>query len=310
MNIKRSFAFVILICMLVLTSCMQQTMVIPIGKETDLQSFNIEVEDYENNAYTLQHAPNGVYVSSPAAAEIAVALGCARKIKSCSSACAEVSGVPSSAREKIINLPDADALKNLSIDTAIISSSQKEIASTLKSAGINVFVFKDEGGISVAESNIRLMGAVFYKSNMAEEIIQIMRNDIAVIRALAEKLLENKKVCIEAGTEKIQYAYGGDSLVSELLNIAGGENVFESSTGTTYFTVEDIQKLDPELIISFVSGEEFTAQSIREREGYKDIYACKNGQVYLYGDDLPAVRPAPSLTDALYEIAKIIGTIK
>lgn len=309
MNIKRSIASLILMLAIVLPSCAKQTVTVPLVKETQAP-FSIAVEDYAGNKYVLDKAPEAIYVSSVSAAEIAVELGCARRIKMVNTSCADVNGVPHTVKNNVSNNPTAEKLKELSVDTAILNQNQAALASSLSQNGINVFVFADEGDISVAEANIRLMGAIFYKSDVSEEIISKMRADIALVKTLASKLSVNKKVYIECGTEKSPLAYGGDTLVSELVHIAGGVNVFRDASGEASFTVEQLQTLNPEVIISFVQGEEFSTKKIRDRKGYEDIYACKNGQMYLYGSELPQIIPAPSLSKALFEIAKILGTVE
>lgn len=274
-----------------------------------VSEYSITVSDYSGNSYTLDKAPDGIYVSSVSAAEIIIELGAARLIKSCSSECKELSGIPSSARVATGGFITVDALKNLNVDTVFFSSNDKDIdIEAFKSAGFKAFIFFDEGGVSIAESNIRLAGAVTFKSDMAEALIEDMRKDIDVVRALSENATIKRTVYVEGGTPDNYFAYCKDNLIGELVQLAGGDNIFKDDAGTVNADINTILQSNPEVIISFVSGEKFTANDIRKRKNFENISACKNGQVFLYDETMPPIRPAPSLTDALYQIAKLIGT--
>lgn len=275
----------------------------------NVSEYSISVSDYSGNSYVLEKAPEGVYISSLSAAEIIVKLGAARLIKSCSAECKEISGMPSSARVATGGFITADALKNLGIDTVIFSSNDNGIdIESFKGAGFKVFVFMDEGGVSVAESNIRLAGAVTFKSDIAEKIIEDMRAEIGVVKALADRSTIKRKVYVEGGTPKNYFAYCKGSLIGELVELAGGENIFTSDEKTVSSDITTVLSTNPEIIISFVTDEKFTVNDIRKRKSYENISACKNGQVFLFDESATPVRPAPSLTDALYQIAKFIGT--
>ena len=275
----------------------------------NVSEYSISVSDFFGNSYVLDKAPEGIYVSSPSAAEIIVELGAARLIKSCSAECKELSGIPSSSRVATGGFITSDTLKNLSIDTLIFSSEDSGIdIESFKKDGFKAFVFLDKGGVSTAEANIRLAGAVTFKSDMAETLISDMRGEINVVKALAEKATIKRKVYAEGGTPDKYFAYCKNDMIGELISLAGGDNVFTDDAGTVDFDINTILKANPEVIISFVKAEKFAVNDIRKRKNFENISACKNGQVFIYDETMPPIRPAPSITDALYQIAKFIGT--
>lgn len=313
MKIKRLISFLLLFALFsgTLSSCRYLSVDYYKKEErAKVNKYSITVSDFSGNSYILEKAPAGIYVSSPSAAEIIVELGAGRLIKSCSAECKELSGMPSSARVSSSGFITPDALKSLGIDTVIFSSEDSGTdAEALKNEGFNVFVFSDKGGVATAEANIRLAGAVTFKSDLAETIIKDIRDDISVVKALAAKAKIKRKVYAEGGTPDKYFAYSAGSMIGELITLAGGENVFTNeSEETVNVDASTMLQTNPEIIISFVDAEKFSANDIRKRKGFENISACKNGQVFLYDSTMPAVRPAPSLTDALYQIAKFIGT--
>lgn len=294
------------VVLLQLCSCANDSASTPHISETQAP-YSIEVSDYKGNSYTLEKAPLGVYVSSPSAADIIVELGCARLVKACSAECKEISGFPSDTRLASGDFITADMLRQQGIDTVILSSHELYDRTDLKNEGFNVFVFADSGTISTAESNIRLAGAIFYKSDRAEEIIDSMRTDIELIRTLAERKGIDRKVYIEIGTPEEYYAVGGNSIVSELVEITGAQNAFKSTVGVLRISANDIRTANPEIIISFVKDEELSLSDVKARDGFDDISACKNGQIYFYSKDFSSIRPSHTIIDALNEIARYVG---
>lgn len=309
MKTKRIVFYVLaLILTLQLFGCKVSNGNLPSAKETEAP-YSIAVSDYNGNSYTLEKAPVGVYVSSPAAADIIVQLGCARLVKACSAACKETEGIPSGVKIASDEFVTPEMLTKQGVDTVIFSSDENADIELLKSNGFKVFVFADSGTITTAESNIRLAGAIFYKSDRAEDIIEDIRNEISLFRALAAKANNSRKVYIEAGTSEDYYAVGKNTLVNELIEILGAENAFKDSIGVSKISLTDMQNANPEIIISFVKGEDFSPSDIRTRKGFDEISACKNGKVYLFSKNYEDIRPSPSLIDSLNELAEYIGII-
>lgn len=280
-------------------------------KAKETAEYEITVSDYSGNSYVLDKAPEGIYVSSPSAAETIVELGSARLVRSCTSECKEIKGIPSGVSTCSPSLITPQMLIDLGIDTVLFSHDNSVLnIDEYKNAGLKVFIFYEKGRIATAESNIRLAGAITFKSEAAEEIINEMRNDINVIKALSENTSLKRSVYIEGGKPDNYFAYTCNSLIGELVQIAGGENIFDAQVDMITANLDTIQKNNPEIIISFIEAENFTSKDIRKREGFENISASKTGQIFIYDSTYPEIRPAPSITDALYEIAKLIGTVE
>ena len=309
MKIKRIFFCVLsLMLALQLFSCTVSSGNLPSEKETE-GPYSIDVCDYNGNSYTLEKAPAGVYVSSPSAADIIVQLGCARLVKTCSAACKEIEGIPSGAKIASDEFVTPEMLTKQNVDTVIFSSNENADVELLKNNGFNVFVFADSGTITTAESNIRLAGAIFYKSDRAESIIDDIRDEISLFKSLASKANNSRKVYIEKGTADDYYAVGKNTLVNELVEILGAENAFKDKPGVSKVSLTDMQNANPEIIVSFIKDEDFTPSDIRKRKGFEEISACKNGKVFLFSKNFEEVRPSPSLVDSLNEMAEYIGII-
>ena len=130
MKFKRYASFICLIVLLAstLASCSSsQDTFNGIDDPASASTYSVTVSDYSGNSYVLQKAPEGIYVSSPSAAETLIALGSARLIRSCSAECKDLKGIPSTTSVRSTSFIAPQMLKDLGIDTVLFSSEDKAV---------------------------------------------------------------------------------------------------------------------------------------------------------------------------------------
>ena len=100
--------------------------------------------------------------------------------------------------------------------------------------------------------------------------------------------------------------------VSELINIAGGEDIFYKKSFNELATdriisEEDVIKGNPDIIIGSWCGKKVNFDQIRKRKGWNKVNAIKNDKIYEIKSPL-ILQPGPAaLTDGLDEIVKILN---
>ncbi|MEA1974455.1 MAG: ABC transporter substrate-binding protein, partial [Bacillota bacterium] len=94
----------------------------------------------------------------------------------------------------------------------------------------------------------------------------------------------------------------GETFISEMLEIAGGENIAKDATGWKY-SLEKLVEKDPEIVIC--ESDESTFNGVKEANGYKDLTAVKNGKLFSVDKNLVS-RMGPRLAEGLLEISKLI----
>jgi len=101
------------------------------------------------------------------------------------------------------------------------------------------------------------------------------------------------------------YTVGPGSFIDDLINLAGGTNVF-ATTKSAYPTVsgEEIVRADPEVIVLGDALYGTTIDSVASRPGWAALTAVKNKRVYA-GISLFS-RPGPRLGEAAQEYAKLV----
>lgn len=131
-------------------------------------------------------------------------------------------------------------------------------------------------------NDIRNLGAIFGKESKAEELISDMQ---ARIETVTEKVSDRDKVRVmafDSMSDDLPIIAGGTGLEQNLLELAGGENIFEDiekQFGSVSF--EEIISRDPEVIIIHdYTNEEGNAQAkidlLKNAEELADVSAIKN----------------------------------
>ncbi len=295
-----------LILVLSLFSCSGDTAA---GKTDGNTETKINITDFAGKSYTLSSPPTDICCISPVAAEILYGLGISRTVKAIDSSVASVADNYTDTKQVTVDEGLAAHLKFLGISFFIYETDiSGDIISSMEKEDIKTFKVASAGGISVAYSNIRLISSLMFKSDEGEKIIDSMRGNIELVKTMASNLSKRSTFYAETGTTEDIYALGTDTLISELIEIAGGDNIYEEKTGL--FKTADITTVErnPEVMISFVTGEKFNVSAMRARDGYDVTDASKMGRIFVFDSTIP-VRPAPSLIDALLEIAYLMDTM-
>ncbi|MDR0947311.1 MAG: ABC transporter substrate-binding protein [Ruminococcus sp.] len=93
---------------------------------------------------------------------------------------------------------------------------------------------------------------------------------------------------------------GYDTLVNEVITIAGGTNIFGSLKGNTAVTPEEIKTLEPDVILLDKNDPDL---EISARPGWGELDAVKNDEVHILYNP---IRPSQKITEVLYEISNIL----
>jgi len=157
------------------------------------------------------------------------------------------------------------------IDLAFVWWYQDDAAETLKELGVPVIRIRS-GRASEVPTMIRLVGEALGESRAAEGLAD-------EVSAYLTRARRNTDPCRRVYLEL--YApyktVGRETFVNDLLELAGGENVADDTTGSVLLSAEALIQANPEVIL-FV--DEFTsAEAISARSGFADCSAVQAGRV-------------------------------
>lgn len=170
--------------------------------------------------------------------------------------------------------------------------------------GIPVYVIKNPKILEGVKESIDEIGNLL---NQREKSDRLKDNYIKKLGKLVSKEQSKKKrVYFEILNNPI-YTTGDNTFLNDVLENAGGENIFKDGDGWISPTLESIIERNPEYIFVGEDRKE-SVEDIKRRVEWQDIDAIKNGNVYFVDEGIN--RPSPRVIKALEEIKEVLSNDK
>jgi iron complex transport system substrate-binding protein len=200
-----------------------------------------------------------------------------------------------------------DAILALKPDLVLgFSDLQADIARDLAKAGLNVVLF-NQRSIDEILSMILVLSSMVGSVEKGRDLIASLEDNVA--RARAQAPARRPRVYFEEWDEPMISAI---RWVSELIEIAGGEDIFAEksrSQGATGRIVEPAAVIEraPEVIIGSWCGKKFRPERVAARAGWQAIPAVREKRLYEI-KSAEILQPGPAaLTDGLARLREIIS---
>lgn len=197
--------------------------------------------------------------------------------------------------------PDMEKIISLEPDVVIASSLWTEdIAKQFENAGIDVMVLDEASKVSDIYTMIDQLSE---KLNCTTEGEGLKTKIQKRIDEIAEKIsgLDRKTIYYVVGYgEYGDYTATGETFISDLMILAGGDNIAASDTGWSY-SLETLIEKDPEIILTDTT----MVEDFMNSPSYQGLSAVKNKQVYGIDKNLME-RQTERMVDGIEEVAKII----
>jgi iron complex transport system substrate-binding protein len=208
----------------------------------------------------------------------------------------------------------ADVPKILALDPDLVlgfSDLQADIAAELVRAGIAVHVFnqRDVAGILAM---IRMLGAMVGAADRAEQLAAGYERRLAEVAANAALRPVRPRVYFEEWDEPL---ISGIGWVSELIGIAGGEDVFpdlrvRKAAKDRIVMPDAVIAVAPDVILASWCGKKVVPEKIKARPGWGRIPAVRDNRIVEIKSPL-ILQPGPAaLTDGLDAIVKALWVDK
>jgi iron complex transport system substrate-binding protein len=189
------------------------------------------------------------------------------------------------------------------------SDLQADIVRALIADGYEVMAFNQH---SIAEilRMVVMLGAFVGKDREAEQLAQTLEQNLERTRERAARLPRRPRVYFEEWPDPI---ITGSRWVSELIEVAGGDDVFaELRSGSLarqrIVTADQVLERQPELILASWCGKMVKPERIVGRPGWGELAAVREGRIHEIKSAI-ILQPGPAaLTDGLAAIeARIAG---
>ncbi|WP_374668700.1 ABC transporter substrate-binding protein [Ramlibacter sp.] len=188
------------------------------------------------------------------------------------------------------------------------SDLQADIAAELVRRGVQVTVF-NQRSVSEIFSMLYQVAAMVGRADEGLRRLEAMRERLDVIEAAGRALPRRPRVYFEEWDEP---AISGIRWVSELIGIAGGDDVFPELAmqpmGRDRIIADplEVARRAPDLIIGSWCGKKFRPEKVAARAGWADVPAVRSGRLFeIKSADI--LQPGPAaLTDGVEQLHRIV----
>src|SRR3954462_10337343 len=160
------------------------------------------------------------------------------------------------------------------------SDLQADIARDLAKAGLNIMIF-NQRSVDEILSMILTLSSMVGAAGRGAALVKRMEDNLREIQAGAKRFARRPKVYFEEWDEPM---ISGIRWVSELIGIAGGQDVFkarsfsQSASGRIVADGNEVVRNQSDVIIASRCGKKFRPEKLAARPGWEAIPAVRNKQ--------------------------------
>jgi iron complex transport system substrate-binding protein len=255
--------------------------------------------------------PQRIVSLVPSVTETLFAIGAGPQVVAVSSYDREPPEVSRLPRVGALIDPDVERILSLRPDLVVIYASQADLREQMRRAGIRTWPYAHAGLADVTRT-VRELGVVAGHPTEADALATSVERRLAEVRAAAGR--PRPKVLLVFGREPLAlrniYASGGVGFLHDLVETAGGTNVFgDVQRESVQATTELILARAPDVIV------ELRAEGLGDasrQEGERDVWsrlaavpAVRSGRIYfLEGSEF--VVPGPRIAQAAERLAAVV----
>jgi len=258
------------------------------------------VVDDVGRSVSIEKIPQRIVSLAPSNTEILFALGLGDKVMGVTEHCNYPQGALD--KEKIggFSTPDIEKIIALQPDLILASSIHaKELIPALEERGLTVFALAPKNLDGILE-DIQMVGKITGKEAEASELVAQMENRIKVVTDITKNLQERPRVFYITWHDPL-WSVGSGTTIQELIEKAGGVNIFQDIAGHKTVNLELVIVRNPEIIIACTGHGEAKNKPFgwaKEEPRLGVTEARKNNGVYQVDADLVS-RTGPRIVDAL-----------
>jgi iron complex transport system substrate-binding protein len=204
-----------------------------------------------------------------------------------------------------------DRIEALEPDLVLaFSDLQADLAAELVKRGIPVFTFNQRSVDEILQM-IRVLGGMVGQQARAEALASSLADDLEGIRQAASRFPRRLRCFFEEWDAPL---ISGIRWVEELMQIAGGDPCFPELAGAKLardriVDPAEVVRRDPEVVFASWCGKKVRPATIRAREGWSEISAVKNGQIFEVKSTY-ILQPGPaSLTEGVRQMHDTLAGI-
>src|SRR5919198_3188171 len=190
------------------------------------------------------------------------------------------------------------------------SDLQADLAKELGKRGVPVLLF-NQRSISEILQVVRVVGALVGRAEAADRLAEELAANLRRHGDRASELPRRPRIFFEEWHEPL---ISGIRWCSELIEIAGGEDICsetrtQQGASGRIFPPEEIARRNPDAVIASWCGRKAKPEKMRAREGWSDVRAVMDDQLYEIKSSY-ILQPGPAaLSDGVNQLAQIVSAV-
>jgi iron complex transport system substrate-binding protein len=251
-----------------------------------------------------QAPPSRVISLVPALTEMAFAMGAGERVIAVSSYDEDPPEVKTLPRVGALLDPDVERIIALRADLVLLYGSQTDLMTQLQRAKIPYYEYR-HGGLASITTTLRDLGRRLGRSAEADAVATGIERRLADVRQRSARLTKPRVLLVfsrERGSLRNVYASGGRGFLHDMLEAAGGLNVFaDIPAESVQASSELVLARQPDVILEVrstgIPEPDQEAEEMRAWRAFASIPAVRHNRLHL----LPGrwfVVPGPKVADA------------
>ncbi len=267
-------------------------------------------EDRAGNSIKVPDEVNTIISMSPAVTQVLVELGLSDKIIACDTQSPMYAeGLKQDIPQFDMMEPDQEQIMALKADiiftSGMSSSGGTDVFAQVRKSGACIADIPSSTSIEGIGEDIRFIGDCVGESEKAEKIVSDMNDQVQAIKTIGDSIKDKKNVLFEISASPEIYSTGKGTFIDEMISDIGAVNVVADQDSWCSVTDEAAINMNPDVILTSVNYTDDPVGDIRSLEGWKEVTAVKNGDVY-YIDNASSSLPNEHIVEAMKEMAKDI----
>jgi iron complex transport system substrate-binding protein len=258
---------------------------------------------------TLDTAPQRIVSVSPACTEILFALGLGDQVVGVTEYCNYPEETQSKPKIGTFTSPNLEVIMAQDPDLVLATAGvQSDMVGRMEETGLKVYVVNPatfDETVAIIRDIGSLTGREAEAARIADDMQKRADEIAAAVKSKTAAGGTSPKVFYEIFYENNVWTAGRDSIISDLIRMAGGSNLGDADSGDYYeFSVESLIAGNPDVYL-VGSGSMANPGDVTTRPGWDMMNAVRNGRVNIVNEDL-VYRTGPRLIDGLESIYQAI----
>lgn len=293
---KRLVAIIMSMLMVILVGCSQET--------------KREITDRAGNKVEVPNKIEKIISAAPSNTEIIADLGFADKLVAVDKYSENIVGVSKDVTKIDFSNPDSEAIIGLEPDLIIASGHNKtgsgeDPFKLVSESGIPVVYLPSSDSIGGIYKDIEFISNILDVKDKGNELVSDMKRQIDDISKVGATIEDKKSVYFEISPAPNLYTFGEGTFLNEMIEIIGAKNVFVDEKSWLSPSGEAVINKNPDVILTNVNYIDNPVDEIKNRDGFENITAVKNGDIYQIDTDSSS-RPSNHIILALKQMAKAV----